>query len=243
MKMTAMLAGGLGAVLAAAVAVSPAPCAISAAEEAEVTEEAGFTISEIPDEIFEKMQGKSYREDCPIPREDLRYLRVLHKNLEGETLEGELVCHETVAEDLVDIFRELYEAGYPIGKIKLADEYDAVDEAMMTDNNTSCFNFRFISHTTKISKHGLGVAVDINTLYNPCTKTVDGERVIEPPAGEPYLDRGQDFPYKIVEGDLCYNLFLEHGFIWGGNWINVKDYQHFELPDEVSDELRARYEM
>lgn len=40
----------------------------------------------------------------------------------------------------------------------------------MSDNNSSAFNFRFISHTTKISKHGMGMAVDINTLYNPYVK-------------------------------------------------------------------------
>ena len=182
----------------------------------------------IPDEIFAKMQGKSYKDDCTIPRDDLRYIHVLHKNIEGETLEGEMVCSKLIAEDLLEIFRELYEQSYPIEKMRLIDEYDANDELSMTDNNSSCFNYRTISHTNKISKHGLGVAVDINTLYNPYTKVVDGERIIEPAAGAPYLDRDADFPYKIERGDLCYNLFISHGFEWGGDWPDRKDYQHFE---------------
>lgn len=182
----------------------------------------------IPDEIFAKMQGKSYKDDCTIPRDDLRYIHVLHKNIEGETLEGEMVCSKLIAEDLLEIFRELYEQSYPIEKMRLIDEYDANDELSMTDNNSSCFNYRTISHTNKISKHGLGVAVDINTLYNPYTKVVDGERIIEPAAGAPYLDRDADFPYKIERGDLCYNLFIAHGFEWGGDWPDRKDYQHFE---------------
>ena len=182
----------------------------------------------IPDEIFAKMQGKSYKDDCTIPRDDLRYIHVLHKNIEGETLEGEMVCSKLIAEDLLEIFRELYEQSYPIEKMRLIDEYDANDELSMTDNNSSCFNYRTISHTNKISKHGLGVAVDINTLYNPYTKVVDGERIIEPAAGAPYLDRDADFPYKIERGDLCYNLFISHGFEWGGDWTDRKDYQHFE---------------
>ncbi len=132
----------------------------------------------IPDEIFAKMQGKSYKDDCTIPRDDLRYIHVLHKNIEGETLEGEMVCSKLIAEDLLEIFRELYEQSYPIEKMRLIDEYDANDELSMTDNNSSCFNYRTISHTYKISKHGLGVAVDINTLYNPYTKVVDGERIM-----------------------------------------------------------------
>jgi len=38
---------------------------------------------------------------------------------------------------------------------------------------------------------------------------VDGERIIEPITGEPYLDREADFPYKIDENDLCYKMFIE----------------------------------
>ena len=96
----------------------------------------------IPDEIFAKMQGKSYKDDCTIPRDDLRYIHVLHKNIEGETLEGEMVCSKLIAEDLLEIFRELYEQSYPIEKMRLIDEYDANDELSMTDNNSSCFNYR-----------------------------------------------------------------------------------------------------
>ena len=139
-----------------------------------ITEEA-FYISKIPDDIFEKMQGKSYKADCTVPREDLRYLHVLHMGFDGQTKEGELVVNKAIAEDVLAIFRQLYEAEYPIEKVRLVDEYDADDEASMSDNNSSAFNFRFISHTTKISKHGLGMAVDINTLYNPYVKTVNGD--------------------------------------------------------------------
>lgn len=86
----------------------------------------------------------------------------------------------------------------------------------MSDNNSSAFNFRFISHTTKISKHGLGMAVDINTLYNPYVKTVNGKLSIEPANAEAYVDRSGDFPHKIDHNDLCYKLFTRYGFTWGG---------------------------
>ena len=215
--------------LATASNESPADSSVSASASAESASiDESFYAIPIPDEIFAKMQGKSYKNDCTIPRDDLRYIHVLHKNIEGETLEGEMVCSKLIAEDLLEIFRELYDQSYPIEKMRLIDEYDADDERSMTDNNSSCFNYRTISHTNKISKHGLGIAVDINTLYNPYTKVVDGERIIEPAAGEPYLDRDADFPYKIERGDLCYNLFISHGFEWGGDWSDRKDYQHFE---------------
>ncbi len=193
----------------------------------------GFYMSKITDEIFARIQGKSFKDNCTLPREDLRYIHVLHKDLDGNTHEGEMICNVYIAYDLMDIFMKLYEAGYPIEKIRLVDEYNADDENSMRDNNSSSFNFRFISHTTKISKHGLGLAVDINTLYNPYVKEVDGKRILEPATAEDYIDRNKDFPYKIDTEDLCYKLFTAHGFEWGGNWKTVKDYQHFEVPDAI----------
>ena len=207
-------------------------------KESEMTEiDKDFYITEITDEIFDRMKGKSFKDDCTVPREDLRYLHVLHKNIDGDVLEGEMVVNKYIAEDVLEILKELYEADYPIERMVLIDEYDADDEASMEDNNSSSFNFRLISHTNRVSKHGLGMAVDINTLYNPYTKVVDGKRIIEPVTGEPYLDRDASFPYKIEKGDLCYKLFTEHGFVWGGDWTNRKDYQHFEIPESVIEEL------
>lgn len=187
-----------------------------------------FYISEITDDIFARMQGKSYKEDCTVPREDLRYVHVRHMGFDGEVKDGELVVNKAIAADVLAIFEELYKADYPIEKVRLVDEYDADDEASMSDNNSSAFNFRFISHTTRISKHGLGMAVDINTRYNPYVKTVDGKLSIEPANGADYVDRSKDFPHKIDHEDLCYKLFKEHGFTWGGDWTHSKDYQHFE---------------
>ena len=188
-----------------------------------------FTCQPLPDSLFAKMQGRSFKADCTTPREELRLLCVLHKNLQGETKTGELVCHADIAPALLDIFQKLYQAGYPIERMEPVDVYDAVDEASMAANNSSCFNFRFISYTMTVSKHGLGLAVDINPLYNPYVKTVDGRLSIEPANGAPYVDRAADFPYKITADDLCCRLFKEHGFTWGGDWEGKKDYQHFEL--------------
>ena len=204
-------------------------------------DESGFWISEIDESTFAHMKGKSYKDNCPIPLEDLRYLHVLHKDLNGITHEGELVCNVYIASDVLEIFRALFLADYPIERVRLVDEYNADDETSMRDNNSSCFNFRFISHTTRISKHGLGLAVDINTLYNPYVKTVDGKLIIEPATAGEYTDRSKNFPYKIEKGDLCYKLFTERGFEWGGEWKTVKDYQHFEVSDEVARKLYPNY--
>ena len=66
---------------------------------------------------------------------------------------------------------------------------------------------------------------------------MDGELIIEPVTAEAYTHREDDFPYKIEKDDLCYQLFIEHGFEWGGDWESRKDYQHFEIPDDVVEQL------
>ena len=126
------------------------------------------------------------------------------------------------------VFQKLYQAGYPIEKIRLIDDYGGDDAASMRDNNTSCFHFRTISGSPKLSKHSMGLAVDINPLYNPYVKTVGDTVSTEPEEAKVYADRTADFPHKIWEEDLCCRLFCRYGFEWGGGWKTVRDYQHFE---------------
>ena len=198
------------------------------AQAPEVMQQASFRSEVISDEVFARIEGKSFAAGCTTPRGDLRYLQVLHYNKEGEVLEGELVCHKDIADDLLEIFQELYKARYPIERMVLIDEYDADDEASMQDNNSSAFNFRYISGTRRLSSHSRGMAIDINPRYNPYVRHRGGRTLVSPSGAEVYADRTQDFPYKIVKGDLCYRLFKAHGFTWGGDWKNSKDYQHFE---------------
>lgn len=187
-----------------------------------------FFYEEISDQVFARMEGVSFGADCTTAREDLRYVRVLHTGFDGETHIGELVVNRAIAEDIVEIFQSLYEASYPIEKMLLVDEYGGDDELSMEDNNTSCFNFRAVSGTEHLSQHAYGLAIDVNPLYNPYI-TASG---YEPYNAGDYIDRTLDTPYKIDESDLCYQLFTQHGFTWGGSWSSVKDYQHFQKPIE-----------
>ena len=75
-------------------------------------------------EIFARIKGKTYKDDC-VPVTHLRYVHTLCKSLDGSTHEGEMVCNKYIADDLLEIFRKLYEADYPIERMVLIDEYDA----------------------------------------------------------------------------------------------------------------------
>lgn len=226
---------------------------ISAAEEtSESTHYAdGFFYQPLTDSVVARITGISYPvsetiapalsrqvtnivsddESLAVSYDDLRYLNVLYYDFNGEVQTGELICNKGIAQDLVEIFYELYLNEYRIDKIRLIDEYGGDDTASMLDNNTSCFNYRAVEGTDSLSRHALGCAIDINPFYNPYivfNKDGSGETYISPQGSEIYADRSKNFPYKIDENDLCYKLFTEHGFIWGGNWNSCKDYQHFQ---------------
>lgn len=190
-----------------------------------------FYYEPLSEELKEAITGISYPAEgaAEISYEDLAYVHVLHCDFNGETAQGELICNKAIAQDLVEIFYELYVAEYQIEKMVLIDSYNGDDNASMEDNNTSCFNYRTVDGTTSLSKHALGLAIDINPFYNPYVRfTKEGGQIVLPEGSEYYADRTLIFPYKIDTSDLCYRLFMEHGFTWGGNWNSGKDYQHFQ---------------
>lgn len=201
---------------------------VSAAEVDQFGQTRCFEAVEIPDHIWEQMQGKTYKPNADIGRKDLRYLRLLHWDYDERIHLGEMICNAAIAHELVDIFRQLYQAHYPIQRMVLPDNYGADDESQMRANNSSCFCYRPISGTKKLSKHALGLAVDLNTLYNPYVGTRNGKPFLEPSTAKAYTDRSKTFKYKIDQNDLAYRLFTSYGYTWGGSWQTRKDYQHFE---------------
>ena len=192
-----------------------------------------FAAEPIPDGVWQRMQGKTYKEKPYIGRDDLRHIRALHWDYDNQMHVGEMIVNREIADRVVSIFRKLFDAKYPIQRMLLPDVYDADDEIQMRDNNSSCFCYRAIAGTEKLSKHARGLAIDINTLYNPYYKNRDdGTRFIQPATAADYCDRTWDFPYKIDHQDLCLRLFTEAGFEWGGDWTSCKDFQHFELIEQ-----------
>lgn len=200
--------------------------------DARITWEEGFYYEPLSQGLADYITGVSYPKDLEKPAiavSDLCYIHVLYNDFEGNPAEGELICNQAIAQDLVEIFHELYKAEYQIEKIRLIDAYGGDDDLSMADNNSSCFNYRVVSGSSSLSRHAYGLAIDINPLYNPyITYNKDQTIHVSPEAGEDYADRSKSFPYKIDEEDMCYRLFKEHGFTWGGDWNSCKDYQHFQ---------------
>jgi len=183
-----------------------------------------FTQNEIPVDILSIIDGNSYKENDNISLQDLRYLKMSYIDFNGNYQVGEMIVNKLIAEDILEIFEILYDNGFQIEKMNLVDHYNSDDKASMMDNNTSAFNYRVVEGTTKLSNHAYGVALDINPVQNPYIKG----SIISPTNSEKYYDRTDVRKGMIVKGDVCYNAFIDKGFIWGGEWKTIKDYQHFE---------------
>ena len=192
-----------------------------------ITYAEGFYFEPISDEVKTRITGKSYPTDCDYSLDNLRYVKVKYYDFDNNIKEGELIVNAAIALDTVEIFKELFDAKYQIEKIKLIDEYNAIDDDSMADNNTSAFCYRVIDGTDILSDHSLGMAIDINPLYNPYVRTGYGDRNILPVNAKEYADRTKNFKHKIEKGDVCYNAFISRGFKWGGEWEGTVDYQHF----------------
>lgn len=190
-----------------------------------------MSIHKIDYAIKNRIRGISYQEGKSLPYESLRYLQIDHYGFDGAIHQGELIVHEQIAEKILCIMRELFEHNYKIERMVLVDEYGADDNRSMEANNSSAFNYREIAFEHVLSKHSYGTAIDINPLYNPYIKNVDGKKVVLPESASLYEDRQIQHPYYIKKGDICYTTFLKYGFTWGGDWVDSKDYQHFEYLD------------
>jgi hypothetical protein len=134
-----------------------------------------------------------------------------------------VIVASEVADDMVQIMRALFEAGFPIERMEPVDVYDGDDDLSMAANNTSAFNCRKVTGGSKWSEHSYGIAIDVNPLVNPYVR---GATVL-PPEGAQFADRAQDAPGMIHDEDVVVTTFADHGWIWGGTWSSPKDFQHF----------------
>ena len=184
----------------------------------------------IDDALFDRIYGLSYKEYCDIPLEELRYLKMLHYGFDQQIYVGELMVDADLADKFLYIFKELYLNQYEIERMFLVDNYGADDTWSIENNNTSAFNYRVSTlDGVSLSNHAFGRAIDINPIQNPYVLYYDWGMDTYHDQSVPYMYREDStLEHMITYDDLCYQLFIEQGFTWGGDWENPKDYQHFE---------------
>ena len=150
----------------------------------------------------------------------LDLVSVKYYGFDGKLHQGQIIVNKEISNDIVEIFKVIEEEKFPVEKVVPIVDYNWSDEKSMNDNNTSSFNYRFISGSRILSMHANGLAIDINPKQNPYVK--NGTSI---PAGSEYRlnDKG-----TIEPGSKIVKAFKERGWTWGGDWKSLKDYQHFQ---------------
>jgi len=188
------------------------------------------SIAKITPDIKQRMiKGNSWREGCPVSLKNLRYLHMTYKDFRGTDMTGELIVNKDVSTEVTQIFKLLYEADYPIHKMRLVSHYNGNDWQSIEADNTSAFNCRNATGSKKWSKHSYGKAIDINPIENPYISRKGYISHKESLVYKKRIHKNDTYTDKaiLLKNDDAVKIFKKHGWKWGGDWSAVKDYQHF----------------
>jgi len=165
--------------------------------------------------------------DCPRYIKDRqRLITVKYYSFDGMIHQGQLVIDMDLTDDIEFAFEEALKERFPIYSVIPMSHSDFRrkgrwdDNASMEANNTSCFNYRKITGGQNLSLHAFGRAIDINPVQNPYIR----KNVILP-ANYVYAPETIG---TLTNNSVIVRSLVSRGWVWGGNWTDLKDYQHLE---------------
>jgi hypothetical protein len=198
----------------------------------------------LPDPVITRVKKLMlWYKGCPIDLVDLSYLEILYHDFNGNEKMGELIVHKALAEEVLEIFADLFKIGFKIYNLELSPNFLMLKEPLPDDfNNTSAFGCRPMStNKSSFSYHSYGQAIDINPMINPYFRLVpDLDKLsdkttvrkitkIAPKKGKKYsVNRTKQIPGIILKDEVCYKIFADRGWFWGGDWNDDKDLHHFQ---------------
>jgi D-alanyl-D-alanine carboxypeptidase len=178
------------------------------------------SIGPVPEDVLAR---STWVEACPVSRDELAYVTVTHHGFDHRLHTGEIIVNASVADDVVDVFHALFDAGYPIEQMRVSTQ-EELDAPPTGDGNlTGSFECRPSTGGTSWSQHAYGLAIDVNPFQNPYVK---GDLVL-PELASAYLERDDVRPGMIERRDDVVKAFKAIGWGWGGDWNSLKDWMHF----------------
>ncbi len=167
----------------------------------------------------------TWQPGCPVGRADLAWVRLTYRGFDRGRHSGEMLVNGSAAPDLVQAFRRLYRADFPIESMGIARLTDLDAPPTGDGNGTGSFACRPIRGGTEFSQHAYGLAIDVNPFQNP----YQSGDVVLPELASAYLNRDWLRPGMITPDGPVVRAFAAIGWEWGGDWSSLKDYQHFSL--------------
>jgi hypothetical protein len=186
------------------------------------TQEFRAEVSEAPDDVLTR---STWRPECPVPRDELRWVLLTFWGFDGEVHTGELLLRADAVEAAVAGFAHLHERRFPIEEMRIVEPSELDAPPTGDGNNTTAFVCRPTRGSSAWSEHAQGRAVDINPFHNPYVK---GE-VVLPELATAYVDRADVRPGMLTVDDVA--GFTGAGWGWGGHWRSLKDHMHVSAND------------
>ena len=179
--------------------------------------------------LQERLTHTNWHPGCPVGVDDLRHVEVSYWDFQGHVRSGPLIVHDSVADDVLWVFHRLFDARFPIHRVKMPPRYRPAraNDWFSIRNRTAAFNCRpATGNPGSLSQHSYGWAIDVNPLQNPYVSSGGG---VLRRAAKPYTDRSLHRSGMIHPGDVVVRSFARIGWEWGGDWVTIKDYMHFSL--------------
>jgi len=172
-------------------------------------------------------QALSLKQQLEPPSEVLGKLGitdVTYYSFDGKLHQGQVVLDRGLLADVKGAFDLMTQIKFPVFSV-----IPSMDRSFMTDeekaktvNNSNGFSYRKVVGTDRLSNHSFGRAIDINPQINTYIK---GEYSYG-------LDYDPTKPGTLTEDSVIVQYFKNRGWEWGGDWVDRKDYMHFEKPLE-----------
>ncbi|MDQ3877394.1 MAG: M15 family metallopeptidase [Actinomycetota bacterium] len=169
------------------------------------------------------LRRSTWKAACPVASADLSYLTVTFWGFDDMPHTGELLVNSSVATDVIQVFRKLYQTRFPIEQMRVTTNRDLHAPPTGDGNNTTSFECRPVTGSTSWSQHAYGLAIDVDPFQNPYAR----DDIVVPERASAYTDRAWRRPGMIYPGDVVTDSFAAIGWGWGGNWHSLKDWMHF----------------
>lgn len=185
-------------------------------------------VSPAPAEVIAR---STWQSACPVKATDLAWIRLAFWGFDDTRHTGELLVAGTESAHIVQAFKELWQARFPIEEMRVTTQAEQTAAPTGDGNNTTAFNCRVVRGSSSWSEHAYGLAVDVNPFQNPYSKGNGASMVVLPELARAYLDRDDVRPGMILAGSAAVKAFADVGWGWGGAWRTLSDRQHFSARD------------
>ncbi|MDO5571143.1 MAG: M15 family metallopeptidase [Bacteroidales bacterium] len=154
---------------------------------------------------------------------NLEIIDVEYYSIDDSLHRGQIIVDKRLTQDIKTIFNFIKENKIIIDMV-IPIKFDLPNyNTTMADLN-NCYSFHYRPKTNisgSLSLHSLGQAIDINPFDNPYISQ-KGDTI---PKGAIYDIKSIK---TLTKDSKLVKKFIELGWVWGGNWNDIKDYMHFQ---------------